>query len=191
MHQLFSSIPINSICFYWLLITELNTRCNKQHFLLQGHKKFPHILYDLFDMQSKNHHIQWDPMYSLMKHFAFVCLQMLLHVCFKPVSFPDFQSPNRGGSHWIARALLEICDVLVEQWLNLRSLNSSLGTSRDKRETTKETVSEWQQWQPPCILRGNGLATENQEKRRACFSSLSTKIWHSRVICVFLRWGLT
>ena len=75
---------------------------------------------------------------------------------YKPVSFLDFRSPNRsrggmhGGSHWIARASLEIGDVLVKQWLNLCSLDNSLGTSRDKRETTKETVLEWQQWQPPC-----------------------------------------
>ena len=111
----------------------------------------------------------------------------------KPVSFLDFQSPNRshGGSNWIAHALLQICDMLVEQSLNLRSLNSSLRTSWDKRETTTETVSEWQQLQPPCILRGNyGLPTEIQEKRWAYFSAFSSKIWHSRVICVFLRWGL-
>ena len=112
----------------------------------------------------------------------------------KPVSFLDFQSPNRsdggmhGGSHWIARALLDICDVLVEQWLNLHSLNSSLGASRDKRDSLGMTA-----WQPPCILRGNGVTvvTENPEKRRAYFSPFSSKIWHSRVICVFLRWGLT
>ena len=37
-------------------------------------------------------------------------------------------------------------------------------TSRDKRETTKETVSEWQQWQPPCIFRGYGLATKMKKR---------------------------
>ena len=40
-------------------------------------------------------------------------------------------------------------------------------------------------------LHENGLATENPEKRRAYSSAFSSKIWHSRVICVFLRWGLT
>ena len=69
-------------------------------------------------------------------------------------------------------------------------IRHSHGTSRDKRGTTKETVSEWQQWQPPCILRGNGLATKNQEKRRAYLSAFSSKILLSRVICVFLLWGL-
>ena len=69
-----------------------------------------------------------------------------------------------------------ICDVLVEQLLNLRSLNSLLEASRDKRETTKEKVSERQQWQPPLILRGNGLAAENQEKRWAYFNVFSPVI---------------
>ena len=70
-------------------------------------------------------------------------------------------------------------------------IEHSHGTSRDKRETTKETVSGWQQWQPPCILRGNALATKNHVKRRAYLSAFSSKIWLSRVICVFLLWGLT
>ena len=37
----------------------------------------------------------------------------------------------------------------------------------------------------------SGFATENAEKRRAYSSAFSSKIWHSRVICVFIRWGLT
>ena len=40
-------------------------------------------------------------------------------------------------------------------------------------------------------LHENGLATENLEKRWAYSSAFSSKIWDSRVICVFLRWGLT
>ena len=40
-------------------------------------------------------------------------------------------------------------------------------------------------------LHENVLATENPENRRAYSSAFSSKIWYSRVICVFLRWGLT
>ena len=40
-------------------------------------------------------------------------------------------------------------------------------------------------------LHENGLVTENPEKRQAYSSAFSSKIWHSRVICVLLRWGLT
>ena len=40
-------------------------------------------------------------------------------------------------------------------------------------------------------LHENVLATENPEKRRAYSSAFSSKMWYSRVICVFLRWSLT
>ena len=40
-------------------------------------------------------------------------------------------------------------------------------------------------------LHENILASENPEKRRAYSSAFSSKMWYSRVICVFLRWGLT
>ena len=40
-------------------------------------------------------------------------------------------------------------------------------------------------------LHENILACENAEKRRAYSSAFSSKMWYSRVICVFLRWGLT
>ena len=44
-----------------------------------------------------------------------------------------------GGSHWIARALFEIGDVLVEQWLNLRWLNIRLG----RHETKERQQKRW------------------------------------------------
>ena len=37
----------------------------------------------------------------------------------------------------------------------------------------------------------NTLASENPKKRRAYSSAFSSKMWYSRVICVFLLWGLT
>ena len=40
-------------------------------------------------------------------------------------------------------------------------------------------------------LHENILASENPEKRRAYSSAFSSKMWYSRVICVFSRWGLT
>ena len=40
-------------------------------------------------------------------------------------------------------------------------------------------------------LHENSLASENPEKRRAYSTAFSSKMWYSRVICVFLRWGLT
>ena len=39
-------------------------------------------------------------------------------------------------------------------------------------------------------LHENVLATENPENRRAYSSAFSSKLLYSRVICVFLRWGL-
>ena len=40
-------------------------------------------------------------------------------------------------------------------------------------------------------LHENVLPTENPENRRAYSSAFSSKIWYSRVICVFLRWGFS
>ena len=63
------------------------------------------------------------------------------------VCFLDFRSPKHfhggmhGGSHWIARALFEIGDVQVEQWLNLRWLNIRMG-----RHETKERQQKRRSW---------------------------------------------
>ena len=90
------------------------------------------------------------------------------------------------------------CPRFVRNWWRVSGtmakpslIEHSHGTSGDKRETTKETVSEWQQWQPSMHSSRSALETKNQEKRRAYLGAFSSNVWLSGVVCVFLLWGLT
>ena len=88
-------------------------------------------------------------------------------------------------------ALFEIGDVLVEQWLNLRWLNIRMGRHETKERQQKRRSRNDSNGSLHAFFAGNALETKNQEKRRAYVSAFSSKIWLSRVICVFLLCGLT
>ena len=91
----------------------------------------------------------------------------------KPVCFLDFRSPKNfhafhggvhGGSHWIVRALFEIGDVLVEQWLNLRWLNIRMGRHETKERQQKRRSRNDSNGSLHAFFAGNALETKKSRK---------------------------
>ena len=136
--------------------------------------------------------IRWACFFSRMSNFWWEGTRIN-----KPVSFLNFWSTIHSRKECMEAAIAVIPrrSLLLSHFCVVTSqanysMSEGLAIVRLKRHIflpKRRTI----QWLPPCTLHENSLVTENPEKRLAHSSAFSLKIWHSRVICVFLRWGLT
>ena len=116
----------------------------------------------------------------------------------KPVSFLNLWSPNRSRKNAWRLPLLSFrdrlfCCLSFVSWRPMRMFNQRMFSHCNNPLTRHQFRTKSGQFNG-CLhicLHENILASENPEKRRAYSSAFSSKTWYSRVICVFLRWGLT
>ena len=117
----------------------------------------------------------------------------------KPVSFLHFWSPNRTRKKCMEATIAVIsrpslCCLSFVSWRPMMRMFNQRMFSHCSTNTSpisnKFKSGQFNGCLHAC-LHENILASENPEKRRAFSSAFSSKIWYSRVICVFLRWGLT
>ena len=114
----------------------------------------------------------------------------------KPVSFLNLWSPNRSRKNaWRlpcchSETVSFVVSLLSRDVPCECSISECLAIVPLTRHQFRTKSGQFNGCLHAC-LHENILASENPEKRRAYSSAFSSKMWYSRVICVFLRWGLT
>ena len=107
-------------------------------------------------------------------------------------------SPNRSRKNAWRLPLLSFrdrlfCCLSFVSWRPMRMFNQRMFSHCSTNTSPISNKERAIQWLPPCMPPWKHFGERKSRKETGLknSSAFSSKMWYSRVICVFLRWGLT